>query len=538
MNRETQSVTPMVNLFPSIVCTACVKPATFFGILGVEHIHGLFHQIFWNPMVNNLEKSILFAGFQDLLNDIGSILTEIDYWDGFGSGNNEVPGVVSGGNMVVKFQRKISRSLLTARSKIYNGTSSKGRSLCHLMSRQRSLTSGEVSLQSSKFQLELCASISVDSDNTNSSPTQTPNEFLSKATVSEPSSKLCLPVLPIKEINPLETEDRSPTKSSCNQSTPAKLASTPARLMIVTPTLQPQKRCYMSPDEVRRPLRTRSLKLEEEKVTFCIQEERKRGARSSNLAAKRLQQSIACLPKFFNMIHYLFQSIKRSVIAKEELMHKIITGHCDTADRGEIEEQLKLLLELAPEWISENTASSGDLLVWCFQFWVEGLKPYTKDTGTKGLEYGADLTKIRGMRQRELLEFRTPQHPSLGTNNWGGASPLLARDIPKESLEQRYSRLYFVRNRDEIFLTHGDVFQSQAAKHEQAPTPSRRSRGFLLKLMFPQKETVTLGTNSNRRRWFPRWDPKNRWPQGVVLVKFKMVIGEWHKDHHMHSTRC
>ena len=36
-----------------------------------------------------------------------------------------------------------------------------------------------------------------------------------------------------------------------------------------------------------------------------------------------------------------------------------------------------------------------------------------------------------GMRQRELLDFRTPQHPSLGTNNWGGASSLLARNITK-----------------------------------------------------------------------------------------------------------
>ena len=31
---------------------------------------------------------------------------------------------------------------------------------------------------------------------------------------------------------------------------------------------------------------------------------------------------------------------------------------------GEVEEQLKLLQELAPEWISEKVASAGDLLVW------------------------------------------------------------------------------------------------------------------------------------------------------------------------------
>lgn len=32
-------------------------------------------------------------------------------------------------------------------------------------------------------------------------------------------------------------------------------------------------------------------------------------------------------------------------------------------DRREVEEQLRLLQELAPEWICEKSASSGDLLV-------------------------------------------------------------------------------------------------------------------------------------------------------------------------------
>jgi hypothetical protein len=43
---------------------------------------------------------------------------------------------------------------------------------------------------------------------------------------------------------------------------------------------------------------------------------------------------IASLPKLFNMIHFLFQSIKRSVITKEELIHKIIASHCDVVDRS------------------------------------------------------------------------------------------------------------------------------------------------------------------------------------------------------------
>ncbi|KAA3459339.1 CDT1-like protein a, chloroplastic [Gossypium australe] len=304
----------------------------------------------------------------------------------------------------------------------------------------------KVPLQSSQV-AEKCARKSVKGIETNSAPIQSPTKFLSKPTICEPSSKLCLPATPVKEINSLETEDKSPTKSGCLQSTPAKLAicepssklclpatpvkeinsletedksptksgclqstpaklaSTPARLMTATPTVQPQKRCYMSPDEVssnlssklvRRPPRTRSLKFDtpvkEEKVVdevrkmesnpvdndddvlsilperllHSIREKERKAMEELDPAisqAKRRQRMIACLPKLFSMIHYLFWSLNRSVITKEELTHKIIAGHCDIADRGEVEEQLNLLLELVPEWISEKTASAGDLLV-------------------------------------------------------------------------------------------------------------------------------------------------------------------------------
>ena len=123
------------------------------------------------------------------------------------------------------------------------------------------------------------------------------------------------------------------------------------------------------------------------------------------------------------------------------------------------------------------------------------------------------------MRQRELLEFRTPQHPSSGTNNWGGASPLLARNLPNVSLEQRYERLNTIRTRDEIFPAHEEdsVFfpQTQAKKHECPPTPSRR--GFLAKLIMwsPRKEKSARGSGTKKKkRWLPRWNPENRWPQG------------------------
>lgn len=50
--------------------------------------------------------------------------------------------------------------------------------------------------------------------------------------------------------------------------------------------------------------------------------------------AKWRRQMIASLPKLFNMIHFLFQSIKRSVITKEELIHKIISSHLQITDRS------------------------------------------------------------------------------------------------------------------------------------------------------------------------------------------------------------
>ncbi|KAL0844112.1 hypothetical protein Bca101_017358 [Brassica carinata] len=98
----------------------------------------------------------------------------------------------------------------------------------------------------------------------------------------------------------------------------------------------------------------------------AIKEQEREAIEDSNPAiseAKRRRKMMACLPKLFNVIHYLIQSIRRWVITKEELVHKIIAGHSDIIDRKEIEEQLKLMQELVPEWISEKRSSCGDLLV-------------------------------------------------------------------------------------------------------------------------------------------------------------------------------
>ncbi|KAG5514563.1 hypothetical protein RHGRI_035835 [Rhododendron griersonianum] len=206
---------------------------------------------------------------------------------------------------------------------------------------------------------------------------------------------------------PLKKRDLDNEASSVGtatiQGTPAKLVSTPVKLMSATPALRPPKRSYLSPDDytttsqnklIRRPLRNRSLKFDSpgknaevkdevnhvgglsvdddvfdilpENLLKSIKEKERKALEEKDPAisqAKRRQKMIASLPKLFDMIRFLFQSIKRSVVTKEEFMHQMVANHLDIVDRREVEEQLKLLQELAPEWIYEKLASSGDLLI-------------------------------------------------------------------------------------------------------------------------------------------------------------------------------
>ncbi|KAL5059670.1 hypothetical protein RYX36_031274 [Vicia faba] len=123
-------------------------------------------------------------------------------------------------------------------------------------------------------------------------------------------------------------------------------------------------------------------------------------------------------------------------------------------------------------------------------------------------------------KQKELvLEFRTPQHPSLGTNYWGGASPLLARNIPEESLEQRYAKLNTTRTRDEIFPADSNnpysLKQKYSVKRSYDKGVARVKSLVVFKLLFMRKEKKVIMLDSNSKRmWLPRLDRKNRWPQG------------------------
>ncbi|KAH8509390.1 hypothetical protein H0E87_011232 [Populus deltoides] len=209
----------------------------------------------------------------------------------------------------------------------------------------------------------------------------------------------CLSATPSKVKDAMNDGDDSPIKMASDQSTPAKLALTPAALISTTPALHQHKRCTSpyndgssnSSDKLVRRPPSRSL-IFETPVKHAMDEQREKGDVSDDddilkifpkslllsirekeqkakeeqdpaiSQAKKRRQMIACLPKLFNKIHFLFQSIRQSVLTKEELIHKIIASHSDIADRREVDEQLNLLLELVPEWISEKLASSGDSL--------------------------------------------------------------------------------------------------------------------------------------------------------------------------------
>lgn len=128
--------------------------------------------------------------------------------------------------------------------------------------------------------------------------------------VCPPSNNIATPR---KVIDPLKNDD-SPQKMSSFESTPAKLASTPARLMAATPVLQPPKRSFMSPEDdcassphklVRRPPRTRSLKFDTPvKDTLVENEVRKNDSVRSDddifdILPQDLLQKVRCWVMFY-----------------------------------------------------------------------------------------------------------------------------------------------------------------------------------------------------------------------------------------------
>lgn len=126
-------------------------------------------------------------------------------------------------------------------------------------------------------------------------------------------------------------------------------------------------------------------------------------------------------------------------------------------------------------------------------------------------------------REHEIVEFRTPQHPLTGSNNWGGASPLLSKHIPEESLKTSYLR----------FNAKEAINDSELEPFPVPPSPivfegkrsARRGRGWVFPRMgwrWRSREEKVLGNEEERRKKKKKKKQsglvpggrRSRWPQG------------------------
>ncbi|XP_062183823.1 CDT1-like protein a, chloroplastic [Phragmites australis] len=200
---------------------------------------------------------------------------------------------------------------------------------------------------------------------------------------------------------PEEDDKDAVSKIGISESTPVKFALTPMRLMASTPDLETPKRPISAAGYDTPPLkmvkRSARAKLfttpikgassmdgenqsasmsaidgDDELLNFLPQsllhsvkekEQRALEEKETGFADQvKRQKLIASLPSTFDVIFLIYQSRHRSVMTKQELIHKIIASSPKIVDRSEVEEQLSLLEELVPDWISEKTARSGDVL--------------------------------------------------------------------------------------------------------------------------------------------------------------------------------
>lgn len=78
--------------------------------------------------------------------------------------------------------------------------------------------------------------------------------------------------------------------------------------------------------------------------------------------SEKRQAILDCLPAMFDTIHFICQSADRSLITKQELVHKIISNNLDIEESSEVEEQLGLLEELVPDWLCKKSTCNGEFL--------------------------------------------------------------------------------------------------------------------------------------------------------------------------------
>ncbi|CAL5033425.1 unnamed protein product [Urochloa decumbens] len=206
-----------------------------------------------------------------------------------------------------------------------------------------------------------------------------------------------------KEARPEDDGKVVVSMSGVSEGTPAKYASTPVRLMASTPDVKTPKRpisaagygtppLQMAKRSARAKLFTTPTKVassmdgknqntavsavdsDDELLSFLPQsliqsvtqkEQRAMEEKETGFADQvKRQKLLASLPSIFDVIFLIYQSRQRSVMTKQELIHKIVASSPKIMDRSDFEEQLTFLKELVPEWISEKTTRNGDVLCW------------------------------------------------------------------------------------------------------------------------------------------------------------------------------
>ena len=84
---------------------------------------------------------------------------------------------------------------------------------------------------------------------------------------------------------------------------------------------------------------------------------------TESVALRRKQQMMAGLPQLVNQLRMIFQSSGRSVFPYKELLSQVLSSNTEMTDRDEVEERMKMLLDLAPDWILTKPSMAGDTLL-------------------------------------------------------------------------------------------------------------------------------------------------------------------------------
>ncbi|KAJ9545854.1 hypothetical protein OSB04_025561 [Centaurea solstitialis] len=102
-----------------------------------------------------------------------------------------------------------------------------------------------------------------------------------------------------------------------------------------------------------------------EEKTTCDRKVEDATSKNETIAQSGLkahQDTSSCLSDLVETIHNIFCSAHCSSITKRELVHKILVDSFDVIESGEIEEQIELLVNKVPDWISKKVDPCGDFL--------------------------------------------------------------------------------------------------------------------------------------------------------------------------------